>query len=173
MASKMASSNTKRTERKTPAANLTSVLNSATAEERQNAKSTIAGMDDKKKRSSLASMAHFLKSNPDELCAMSRGEVRSQYHEAMIIHFLRTKNAAKDLNIDKSFSSSKKKFVDLLWWSAFTMCKELGKSKGLNIISSNRLPTRPCFVTGSNHPDHREYGYPKDWERMTEEDLRS
>ena len=53
------------------------------------------------------------------------------------------------------------------------MNKHLTKKYASHLIESNKLPVRKNIITQSEHPLYRQYGYPKDWERMTEEDLRS
>ena len=63
----------KKGNQKKPSAHLSTVLQNSTADEKKEAKLTIDAMDDKKKKSSLASMVHFLKLNPDETCQASKG----------------------------------------------------------------------------------------------------
>ena len=159
--------------RKTPSAHLTTVMQTAKAEEKLEAETFVTSLgpkDSKAYKTSMAGMVHFLKSNVCAEASASRGALREKYHEAYVMHMQKVAKAQKEFQTDKRFASRKVKYVDLLWVNREAFEKLVGKIYATHLIQSARLPVRPCKITGSFHLDHRQYGYPKDWERFTEED---
>ena len=133
-----------------------------TKEELEDAKRILAG-GCKIQKAKMAGMVHWLKQNPDEKAASSRGPERQRYLEAYLVHTLRTKGGVKVTLNERVVSSLKQEKVDHFWWSSEKMDQEVGMKKGLAWRLSGKLVTRPGLITGSSEDHMIEFKVPVEW----------
>eukprot|EP00428_Durinskia_dybowskii_P007738 CAMPEP_0170304954 /NCGR_PEP_ID=MMETSP0116_2-20130129/52833_1 /TAXON_ID=400756 /ORGANISM="Durinskia baltica, Strain CSIRO CS-38" /LENGTH=305 /DNA_ID=CAMNT_0010556969 /DNA_START=6 /DNA_END=924 /DNA_ORIENTATION=- len=120
----------------------------------------------KAKKSKMASMVHWLKSNPDEAIEKSRGEARQAYLMKFLVHQMRQKATTKTTTSKTTTSTTNQTSRDVFWWSAEKMNQELGTKKGESWRQSGKLRTRPDPVTNSSDPDFLEHAVPVEWTRL-------
>eukprot|EP00959_Pyramimonas_sp_CCMP1952_P209887 4391403-Pyramimonas_sp.AAC.1 len=136
------------------------------------ARSLLAGIDEKAKRSKMASMVHFLEKNPDLVASSSRGQQRQQYLQYFLVHQMRQKNATSTETVKETTSNLQQKIAQVHWWSADRMDREMGAVKAQRWRDSGKIKNRPDQLTGSTDKDHIEWCVPVSWEQLTESDLR-
>jgi len=142
-----------------------------TQQELDAARKILAGTDKKALKSKFASMAHWLKDNPDHAVASSRGEDRRAYLEQFMVFQMRQKGTSTTQVSSSVVESGKQKHQDLRWWSREKMNMELGEKKAESWRNSGKLATRPDPVTGSTDENFIEYGCPDDWDSFVQNDM--
>ena len=143
-----------------------------TDEEKAEAKKFIATA--KAKASKMGSMVYWLKcekqAGDDEadVALSSRGEIRSQYLEAYLVHMLRQK--AGKVTVTKVAENLNEEFTDTVPMSLEIMDRELGADKAEHWRSSGQLKFQADSVTGSTDPKFVEWLVPKTWLRKVDRD---
>ena len=115
------------------------------------AKKLLLASNDKQKKSKMQSMVHYLKANPDDAAAISRGDARQQYLVKFLVHQMRTKGTTKTASNERVLSSSDSSMSDLHWLAAEKMDDAVGKKKGEAWRKSGKLRSRPDPVDGRGH----------------------
>ena len=83
------------------------------------------------------------------------------------------KNSQKKLVSEHRVTISNTNFNDWQWMSIEKMELEMGPAKAEHWRSSGKLKDRGDLLTGSRLPQFIEYRVPKEWQRMSEDDLRA
>ena len=155
---------------KTTPTKLSTVVPSAS--ELEAARAILASADAKAMASKKASMKHFLSLHPDEQASLAKGKNKNEFLEKFLVHMARSNNATKVAENRKTVVSRSAKHLDLHWWSMETMDQKLGVEKATHWRQSGKIVSKPDSLTGSRHEKHVEWGVPKNWERITEDELR-
>lgn len=143
-----------------------------TAEEIAAAKKILTSGPDAKKtaKSKMASMAHWLKDNPDQDVASARGEARKEYLMAFLVHQMRDKSTAKTLSNEHAFETDLQKRHNDKWMSQEQMDTTYGAMKAAGWRTCGLMKTRPDPITGSTEPHMLEYACPEDMESFLSSD---
>jgi hypothetical protein len=153
---------------KTKAAKLSEIA--PTEEELATARKTIAKCSKTDMATKRQCMGHFLRQNPDDAAAKSRGSDRGRYLEHYLVHMMRVAAAKKNIHITKEAETNDSKTLRHQWMSRELMDKTVGAEKGAHWREAGKLLTRPDPVTGSTDPNFIEWRVPEDWSSHTETD---
>ena len=85
---------------------------------------------------------------------------------------MRAKGVTRTIETCREVEHKDKKGTRWQWMSAETMDSKLGHVKAEHWRKSKVLQDRPDSLTGSNDELLKEYRVPKDWEELTDEDLK-
>jgi hypothetical protein len=143
------------------------------AEEMAGALAILAKAKPQETRSKMASMVQWLKAQPDKDVMESRGEVRQEYLAKFMVHQMRSKGGAKKVVTTHNVEIKDKSGTKWVWMSRETMDVKLGAKKGQHWRESGQLKVRDDLMTGSKDPDLIEYRVPKNFQEITDEDLKA
>ena len=121
----------------------------------------------------MACMSSFAKKLQDDGAICSRGDVRQRYLESYLVHQMREQEASSEIVSSHTSSLKHNLHQDVHWWSKEKMNLEIGGEKAEHWRQSGLIPSQPDSVTGSNEENHKEWGVPQNWARMTMADMRS
>ena len=143
-----------------------------TPEEVEEAKKILAAGKGVQK-SKMQCMVVWIKKNlsENEEAHASRGEQRQRYLQAYIVHMMRQKNAKSTVASAHIVSVTNQTRTDVVWWSKYTMDREMGATKAASWREV--LQHRADPVCGKDDEDHREYRVPRDWSRMSADDIKA
>ena len=140
-----------------------------TSEEIDAAKKVLQAADQKRLNSIKQGLKSFLSANPDSSITKD-----NRYNEEFMLNFIghqnRCQEAQKKIVTSKEIITEKTKFSDVVRMSAEVMDRELGKSKAE--LWRTVLKPLPDLLTGRTEAEYLEYPVPKNWERMSESEMK-
>eukprot|EP00959_Pyramimonas_sp_CCMP1952_P470589 9496924-Pyramimonas_sp.AAC.1 len=89
---------------------------------------------------------------------------------AFLAHQARCSDAQKSASASKEVIIGSSKFTDVVRMSAGAMDREIGPTKAA--LWRTVLKAYPDSLTGRTEPEYLEYAVPKNWERMTEQEMK-
>ncbi|CAK0851016.1 unnamed protein product, partial [Prorocentrum cordatum] len=154
---------------KRAAAKLSSVACELTEEEIEAARRLLAAADQKKINSIKQGLKAFVNANPDsEITKENR--YTEKYMMAFLAHQARCSDAQKSAPASKEVITGSSKFTDVVRMSVEAMDREIGPTKAAPWRTV--LKAYPDSLTGRTEPEYLEYAVPKNWERMTEQEMK-
>ena len=141
-----------------------------TDEEIDAAKKVLQAADQKRTNSIKQGLKAFLSANPDDEVTKSN-RFSDKFMLKFIGHQARCQDSQKKISVSREVTQNNTKFSDVIRMSQETMDRKLGCAKAK--LWRTVLKALPDSLTGRTEPEYLEYPVPKNWERMTESDMKT